>query len=125
MGWDLIPNSILLFYFAVGAGWEGGALLTVVAGVSGGENLYLGSSKILINYPALSAAIGGRDGMDGSRSNWMTLPFWEVPSISGSGLLHSFIWFYKRAGCYQTLVKELVAQGRKFQIDCSVVRARY
>ena len=71
----------------MGAGWEGRALLTVVAGVSGGEKLYLGSSIMLINYPALSAAIEGRDGMDGSRSYWMTLPFWDVPSISGSGML--------------------------------------
>ena len=51
----------------MGAGCEGGALLTVAAGVSGGEKNYLGSSIMLINYPALSAAIGGRDGMDGSR----------------------------------------------------------
>jgi len=32
----------------------------------------------MINCPALSAAIGGRDGMDGSRAFWMTLPFWEA-----------------------------------------------
>ena len=91
MGID--SQSILLFYYAVAAGWEGGALLTVVAGVSGGEKLYLGSSIILINHPALSAAIGRRDGMDGGRSYWMTLPFWEVPSISGI-LICIAIFFY-------------------------------
>jgi len=82
----LIPNSILFFYYAASAGWEGGRLLTIAAGVSGGEKSYLDSSIILNNYPALSATIGGRDGMDGSRSFWMTLPFLEVPSISGPTL---------------------------------------
>ena len=53
-----------------------------LAGVSGGENIYLGSSIVLIiNYPALSTAIGGRDGVDGSRAYWMTLPFWEAFQI--------------------------------------------
>jgi hypothetical protein len=51
-----------------------------LAGVSGGGKTYLGSSKILINYPALSAAIGGQDGMDGGRAHWMTLPKREAPS---------------------------------------------
>jgi hypothetical protein len=46
-------------------------------GVSGGENVYLGSSILIINYPALSAAIWGWDGVDRSRAYWMTLPFWE------------------------------------------------
>ena len=49
-----------------------------LAGISGGENIYLGFNDIIINYPALSAAIGGRDGMDGGRAHWMTLPFREV-----------------------------------------------
>jgi hypothetical protein len=57
-----------------------------LAGISGGEKIHLGSSIIIIIYPALSAAIGGRDGMDGGRALWMTLPFWEVPSELG----HSF-----------------------------------
>jgi hypothetical protein len=36
-----------------------------LAGVSGGEKTYLGSSIIIKIYPALSLAIGGQDGMDG------------------------------------------------------------
>ena len=48
-----------------------------LAGVSGGENIYLGSSILIINYPALSTAIGGRDGVDGGRAYWMMLPFLE------------------------------------------------
>ena len=31
-----------------------------------------GSSIIIIIYPTLSPAIGGRDGMDGSGGHWMT-----------------------------------------------------
>ena len=58
-----------------------------LAGISGGENIYLGSRIIIKNYPALSAAIGGRDGMDAGRALWMTLPFWELPSKLMLGLL--------------------------------------
>jgi len=49
----------------------------------------LGFRIIIINYPALSAAIGGRNGMDAGRAHWMTLPFWEVPSklMLGFGML--------------------------------------
>ena len=36
-----------------------------LAGVSGGEKTYSGSSIITKIYPTLSLAIGGRDGMDG------------------------------------------------------------
>ena len=43
-----------------------------LAGVSGGEKTYLGSSIIIKIYPALSLAIGGRDGVDGNRGHWMT-----------------------------------------------------
>ena len=43
-----------------------------LAGVSGGEKTYSGSSKIIKIYPALSLAIGGRDGMDCSGGHWMT-----------------------------------------------------
>jgi len=43
-----------------------------LVGVSGGENLYSGSSIIIINYPALSLAIGGQDGVDSSGALWMT-----------------------------------------------------
>jgi len=42
-----------------------------LAGVSGGENLYSGSSIIIIIYPALSLATGVRDGMDGGGALWM------------------------------------------------------
>ena len=55
--------------------WMLGALIHVwvhLAGVSGGEKTYLGSSIILKIYPAVSLAIGGRDGMDGRRRIWMT-----------------------------------------------------
>ena len=43
-----------------------------LAGVSGGEKTYSGSSIIIKIYPALSLAIGGWDGMDGDRGHWMT-----------------------------------------------------
>ena len=43
-----------------------------LAGVLGGEKTYLGSSIIIKIYPALSLAIGGRDGMDGGGGHWMT-----------------------------------------------------
>jgi len=43
-----------------------------LVGVSGGENSYSGSSIIIKIYPALSLAIGGRDGVDGSGALWMT-----------------------------------------------------
>ena len=42
-----------------------------LAGVSGGEKTYSGSSIIIIIYPALSLAIGRRDRVDGSRGHWM------------------------------------------------------
>ena len=43
-----------------------------LAGVSGGEKTYSGSSIIIIIYPTLSLAIGGRDGVDGGGGHWMT-----------------------------------------------------
>jgi hypothetical protein len=43
-----------------------------LAGVSGGEKTYSGSGIIIKIYPAVSLAIGGRDGMDGGRGHWMT-----------------------------------------------------
>ena len=43
-----------------------------LAGVSGGEKIYLGSSIIIIIYPTLSLIIGGQDGMDGGGAHWMT-----------------------------------------------------
>ena len=42
-----------------------------LAGVSGGEKIYLGSSIIMEIYPVVSLVIGGRDGMDGRRRIWM------------------------------------------------------
>jgi hypothetical protein len=53
---------------------------THLAGVSGEEILYLGSSILIKIYPTLSAAIWGRDWMDGGKPNWMTLPEKEVSS---------------------------------------------
>ena len=43
-----------------------------LVGVLGGEKTYSGSSIIIKFYPALSLAIGGRDGMDGGGGHWMT-----------------------------------------------------
>ena len=70
-----------------------------LVGVSGGQKIYLGSSIIIKNYPALSAAMGGQDGMDGSRAHWMTLPFWEVPSELGNSfeikyIMYIYIYIY-------------------------------
>ena len=39
------------------------------------------SSILIINYPEISAAIGVRNWMDASSSNWMTLPFLEALQI--------------------------------------------
>jgi hypothetical protein len=47
-----------------------------LAGVSGGGKTYLGSRLIIIIYSPHSVAIGGWDGMDGGRANWMTFPKW-------------------------------------------------
>jgi len=55
--------------------WMLGALIhgwVQLAGVSGREKTYSGSSIIIKIYPALSLAIGGRDGMDCSGGHWMT-----------------------------------------------------
>jgi len=46
-----------------------------LAGILGGEKIYLGSGIIVIKYPALSAAIRGRDWMDGGRAFWMMFHF--------------------------------------------------
>ena len=43
-----------------------------LAGVLGGEKMYLGSRIIIKINPALSLAIGGRDGMDAGGGHWMT-----------------------------------------------------
>ena len=56
-----------------------------LAWIPGGKNICLGSRLVILIYPALSATIGGGDGMDADRANWMTLLFWEVPSIWALG----------------------------------------
>jgi len=43
-----------------------------LAAVLGGEKMYLGSITLMKIYPTLSAAIGGRDGVDGGGALWMT-----------------------------------------------------
>ena len=43
-----------------------------LAGVSGRIKMPLGSSILIIIYSTISATIGGRDGMDGGESQWMT-----------------------------------------------------
>jgi len=57
-----------------------------LAGFSGEEINYFVSSILFLFFPALSAAIRGRDWMDGEKMFWMTLPFWEVPSELMPGL---------------------------------------
>ena len=47
----------------------------------GRKFIYLNSRILIFNYPAISAAIGGRNWMDGSMAIWMTLPFWEALQI--------------------------------------------
>ena len=49
-----------------------------LAGVLGGEKIYLGSSIIIEIYPAVSLVIGGRDGMDGRRRIWMTCSIYRT-----------------------------------------------
>jgi len=49
-----------------------------LAGDSGGETIYLGSSLIMKIYPALSLVTGGRDGMDRSRRIWMTCSIYRT-----------------------------------------------
>ena len=44
-----------------------------LAGVLNGKNIYSGSTMLIKNYPALSAAIGGWDRVDGRRCSWMRL----------------------------------------------------
>jgi hypothetical protein len=62
-----------------------------LAGVSGGEKTYLGSSIIIKIYPALSLAIGGRDGMDGSGGHWMTHSNYRTCHHSQSWLSGHFL----------------------------------
>ena len=57
-----------------------------LAGISGEEINYFVSSILFLFCLTLSAAIRGRDWMDGDEVFWMTLPFWEVPSELMPGL---------------------------------------
>jgi hypothetical protein len=49
-----------------------------LAGISAAEKIYLVFNILIIIYPALSAAIWGRDGMDGGRAFWMMFPISEA-----------------------------------------------
>ena len=42
-----------------------------LAGIFAAEKIYLVFNILNIIYPAVSAAIWGQDGMDGSRASWM------------------------------------------------------
>jgi len=101
-----------------------------LAGVSGGEKTYSGSSIIIKIYPALSPAIGGWDGMDGGRGHWMTRSnyrMWHqsclsgasshLPGVSGRGmgiiLIELFIWDV--FGC---------VRGRDEAGECLAMRSR-
>jgi len=72
-----------------------------LAGVSDGEKTYSGSSIIIQIYPALSLAIGGRDGMDGGRGHWMTSSIIRTRHqswLSGRFLTVVLIWRGFRMG---------------------------
>jgi hypothetical protein len=72
-----------------------------LAGVSGGEKTYTGSSILIKIYPALSLAIGGRDGMDGGGGHWMTHSNYRTrhqPWLSGRFLAVVRIWRGFRVG---------------------------
>jgi hypothetical protein len=80
-----------------------------LAGVSGGEKTYLGSSIIIKIYPALSLAIGGRDRMDGGGGHWMTHSNYRTRHqswLSGRFLAVGRIWRGFRVGkkCIQALL---------------------
>jgi hypothetical protein len=49
-----------------------------LAGDSGGEKIYLGSSIIMEIYSTVSLVIGGRDGMDGGGALWMTCSIYRM-----------------------------------------------
>jgi hypothetical protein len=49
-----------------------------LAGVLDGVKLYSAPIIIIKIYPALFAAIGGRDGMDCSRRLWMTCSIYRI-----------------------------------------------
>jgi len=78
--------------------WMLGALIHVwvqLAGVSGGENMDSGSSIIIMIDPALSPAIGGRDGMDCGGGHWMTCSNYRTRHqswLAGRFLTVGLIW---------------------------------
>jgi hypothetical protein len=84
--------------------WMLGALICCwvqLAGVSGGEKTYAGSTIIIIIYPTLSLAIGGRDGMDGGGGHWMTssiIRMCHQSWLSGRFLAVGYIWRGFRVG---------------------------
>ena len=72
-----------------------------LAGVLGGEKTYSGSSILIKIYPALSLAIGGRDGMDGGGGHWMTSSNYRTRHqswLSGCFLTVGLIWQGFRVG---------------------------
>ena len=72
-----------------------------LAGVLGREKTYSGSIIIIKFYPALSLAIGGRDGMDGSGRHWMTRSNYRTGHqslLSGRFLAVGCIWQGFRVG---------------------------
>ena len=72
-----------------------------LAGVSGGEKTYLGSSIFIKVYPALSLAIGERDGMDGGGGHWMMRSNYRTHHqswLSGRFLTVGYIWRGFRVG---------------------------
>ena len=76
--WETSPNLVLRcpLYWAQ------------LAAVLGGVKLYYGSSILIKNYPTLSAAIGGWDGVDAKQTHldvapWH-LPFWETSGFGFS-----------------------------------------
>jgi hypothetical protein len=84
-----------------------------LAGVLGGEKTYSGSSIIIKIYPALSLAIGGRDGMDGSGGHWMTCSNYRRDRQSwlyGRFLAVGCIWRGFRAG-YGYYINKIIHLG--------------
>ena len=67
-----------------------------LAGVSGREKTYPGSSITIKIYPTLSLAIGGRDGVDGVGGHWMTCSIIRTRHqtwLSGRFLTVGCIWW--------------------------------
>ena len=72
-----------------------------LAGVSGGEKTYTGSSILIKIYPTLSLAIRGRDGMDGGGGHWMMHSNYRThhqSRLSGRFLAVVLIWQGFRVG---------------------------